>query len=264
MRPFLFAFASVHDVVVFHIQTVRSLRFLAARAHTTNPRRDERNSCNTLINNLANAFLLVYAGLFPIVNPVGGAPIFVGLTEHCTDDQRNALALRVTLNSFFLLLGSLLGGSYVLEFFGITLPIVRVAGGLVVTATGWNLLQAGEQNDTRSDRKPEASIDAFAFYPLTMPITVGPGSIAVAISIGSERPRGADLAYLALLGSAAIAGLVAIAATVYVCYRFAEETVSALGQQGTNVVVRLSAFILMCIGIQIMWSGYSALVHVAS
>src|SRR5579863_7156113 len=96
---------------------------------------------------IANAFMLVYAGLFPIVNPIGGAPIFLGLTRHCTDKERNALALRVTFNSFLLLLGSLLFGSYVFEFFGITLPIVRIAGGLVVATTGWNLLQAKDDED---------------------------------------------------------------------------------------------------------------------
>ena len=147
-----------------------------------------------IVENLINVFLLVYAGLFPIVNPIGGAPIFLGLTRHCSEQERNALALRVTINSFFLLLGSLLAGSYVLEFFGITLPIVRVAGGLIVTATAWNLLQAGDQSDDqRSDHKPVTPTDAF--YPLTMPITVGPGSIAVAITLGSQRPREAHLTY---------------------------------------------------------------------
>lgn len=211
---------------------------------------------------IINAFLLVYAGLFPIINPIGGAPIFLGLTRHSTDDERNALALRITINSFFLLLGSLLAGSYVLEFFGITLPIVRVAGGLVVTATAWSLLQAGDPDGAREDHKLGTPTDSF--YPLTMPITVGPGSIAVAITLGSQRPKEAGLALIALLGGAAIAGLVAIAATIYVCYRFAEGTVGALGEQGTNVVVRLSAFILMCIGIEIIWNGYSALAHIAS
>jgi|SRR5271166_989289 len=216
----------------------------------------------TAVNDLTSAFMLVYAGLFPIVNPVGGAPIFLGLTRRCTDQERNALALRVTLNSFFLLLGSLLVGSYVLEFFGITLPVVRVAGGLVVTTTGWNLLQAGDEgDDEQTARRPV--IPADAFYPLTMPITVGPGSIAVAITLGSQRPRVANLTELALLGGAAVAGLIAIAATIYVCYRFAEGTVGALGEQGTNVLVRLSAFILLCIGIEIIWNGYSALVQVA-
>jgi multiple antibiotic resistance protein len=213
---------------------------------------------------IANAFLLVYAGLFPIVNPIGGAPIFLGLTRHCTEDERNGLALRVTTNSFFLLLGSLLAGSYVLEFFGITLPIVRVAGGLLVTATAWNLLQTGDDIDDNDPgaHKPVKATEAF--YPLTMPITVGPGSIAVAIALGSQRPPEAmSLTRLATVGGAAIGGIVAIAVTIYVCYRFAEGTVGALGEQGTNVVVRLSAFILLCIGIEIIWNGYSALAHVA-
>jgi multiple antibiotic resistance protein len=211
---------------------------------------------------IANTFLLVYAGLFPIINPIGGAPIFLGLTRHCTDTERNALALGVTFNSFFLLLGSLLIGSYVLEFFGITLPIVRVAGGLIVAATGWSLLQASDDfTDDRTAHQPKIPTDAF--YPLTMPITVGPGSIAVAITIGSRRPR-APLPEVAIIAGAALAGVVAIAATIYLCYRFAEGTVGALGESGTNVVVRLSAFILFCIGIEIIWSGYSALAHIAS
>ena len=96
-------------------------------------------------NDIVNSFLLVYAGLFPIVNPIGGAPIFLGLTRHCTDEEREATATRVAMNSFFLLLGSLFIGSHVLEFFGITLPVVRIAGGMVVTAFGWKLLHAGEE-----------------------------------------------------------------------------------------------------------------------
>jgi len=213
-------------------------------------------------SDVTNAFLLVYAGLFPIINPIGNAPIFLGLTRHCAEQERNSLALRVALNSFFLLLGSLLAGSYVLEFFGITLPVVRVAGGLVVAATGWNLLHAQDDlDDDQTVHKPVRPKEAF--YPLTMPITVGPGSIAVAITLGSQRPRIASLTELALLGGAAFAGLVAIVATIYVCYRFAEGTVGALGENGTDVLVRLAAFILLCIGIEIIWNGYSALVHVA-
>jgi len=213
-------------------------------------------------SDVTNAFLLVYAGLFPIINPIGNAPIFLGLTRHCAEQERNSLALRVALNSFFLLLGSLLAGSYVLEFFGITLPVVRVAGGLVVAATGWSLLHAQDDlDDDQTVHKPVRPKEAF--YPLTMPITVGPGSIAVAITLGSQRPRIASLTELALLGGAAFAGLVAIVATIYVCYRFAEGTVGALGENGTDVLVRLAAFILLCIGIEIIWNGYSALVHVA-
>src|SRR5258708_40012536 len=85
------------------------------------------------MNDLTDAFLLTYAGLFPIVNPVGGAPIFLGLTRRCTAPERHALALRGAVNSFFLLLGSLFAGSYVLELFGITLPVVRIGGGMAAT-----------------------------------------------------------------------------------------------------------------------------------
>src|SRR6516225_5476326 len=119
------------------------------------------------VNTIVGAFLLFYAGLFPIVNPIGGAAIFLGLTRHCTDEQRNALALRVAINCFFLLLGSMLIGSYVLDFFGITLPIVRIAGGLVVTVTGWNLLQEEDGENLPSEN---AVRPTEAFYPLTMPI----------------------------------------------------------------------------------------------
>ncbi|HEX4209288.1 MAG TPA: MarC family protein, partial [Candidatus Binataceae bacterium] len=167
------------------------------------------------MNDIVNTFLLVYAGLFPIINPIGGAPIFLGLSRHCTNAERNALAMRVTINSFFLLVGSLLAGSYVLEFFGITLPIVRLAGGLLVIATAWKLLETGDSDDAQNASKTVTPADAF--YPLTMPITVGPGSIAVAITLGSQRPRVSSLTHIALLGGAAGAGLVAIAATIYIC-----------------------------------------------
>jgi len=216
---------------------------------------------------IVNSFLLVYAALFPIVNPVGSAPIFLGLTRGSTEDERNVLARRVAINGFFLLLGSLFVGSHVLEFFGITLPVVRIAGGLVVSAFAWKLLQQGDPLEdaagrpTRAATGPARPIDAF--YPLTMPLTVGPGSISVAITLGSQRPAGPhDLAHLALLGGAALAGLLAIAATIFLCYRFAERIVSALGERGASVLVRLSAFILLCIGIQIIWNGYRALVGI--
>jgi multiple antibiotic resistance protein len=214
-----------------------------------------------VMNYLTNTFLLVYAGLFPIVNPIGGAPIFLGLTASFAEADRNTLARQVAINSALLLAGSMLVGSYVLVFFGITLPVVRVAGGLVVIAYGWRLLQTGvEADDQRSAGARGFVTAADAFYPLTMPLTVGPGSISVAIALGSQRPAGTlDPPQLAMLAGSAVMGIIAIALTVYVCYRFAEPTIGVLGKSGTNVLVRLSAFILLCIGVQILWNGYRAL-----
>ena len=97
-----------------------------------------------------------------------------------------------------------------------------------------------------------------------MPLTIGPGSISVAVTLGSQRPPvEGDFTELAQPALAAVLGLAAIALSIYVCYRFADTIVSVLGKRGTDVVMRLSAFILLCIGIQIMWNGYSSLVHPA-
>src|SRR4051794_4652544 len=163
-----------------------------------------------------NAFLLVYAGLFPILNPVGSAPIFLALTSNCTEDERNALARRVAVNSILLLAGSMFIGSHLLVFFGITLPVVRIAGGMVLIAFGWKLLHNGAGlEDKRSPERAGPWGAIVSFYPLTMPLTVARGSIAVAFARGSQRPAGPlPLSQLALLGAAAIAGIAALSLTV--------------------------------------------------
>jgi multiple antibiotic resistance protein len=211
---------------------------------------------------LSNAFLFVFAGLFPVVNPLGSAPIFLSFTSACTPQQRNQLALGVALNSFWLLLGSMVFGSVILEFFGITLPVVRVAGGMLVTAMGWKMF--GEPGGPKQDagdgaEEPEVIIDSF--YPLTLPLTVGPGAISVALTIGSHRPRGEFNSHAMLIWGSALAGLLAITLAVYVSYRFAMPLVRSLGQGGVNVLIRLSAFILVCIGIQIAWGGLTDLIR---
>jgi multiple antibiotic resistance protein len=211
---------------------------------------------------LSNAFLFVFAGLFPVVNPLGSAPIFLSFTSACTPQQRNQLALGVALNSFWLLLGSMVFGSVILEFFGITLPVVRVAGGMLVTAMGWKMF--GEPGGPKQDagdgaEEPEVIIDSF--YPLTLPLTVGPGAISVALTIGSHRPRGEFNSHAMLIWGSALVGLLAITLAVYVSYRFAVSLVRSLGQGGVNVLIRLSAFILVCIGIQIAWGGLTDLIR---
>src|SRR6478752_4648225 len=158
------------------------------------------------MTDFANAFLLVYAGLFPILNPIGSTPIFLGLTSSCTEAERNALARRVAINSVLLLAGSMFIGTHLLVFFGITLPVVRIAGGLVLIAFGWKLLHGGAELEDQplADAEHSAAVDSF--YPLTMPLTVGPGSMSVAIALGSQWPAGSpELSQLAILGGSAIA-----------------------------------------------------------
>jgi len=211
------------------------------------------------MNAFANAFLLTFAALFPIINPVGNSPIILSMTSGRTAAERAILARRVAIASFFLLLGSMLVGSHVLEFFGISLPVVRIGGGLVVTAFGWRMLNSGVSADAHAPVSGNESKPLDSFYPYTMPLTVGPGSMSVAIALGSQRPNYEDLAHLALISGGALAGILALCITIYICYRFAERTVKRLGPSGTNVLVRLMAFILLCIGIQIIWHGWLGL-----
>jgi multiple antibiotic resistance protein len=207
---------------------------------------------------LIEGVLLVVGALFPIVNPVGGAPVFLAMTGDCSPHVRAALARRVATNAFLLMLGSMLIGTYVLDFFGLSISIVQVAGGVVVCAAGWDLLR---QDSTTLGAPPvsadrPSAIASRAFYPLTLPLTVGPGSISVAITIGANHPR---TVRGALNGTADVIGALIVAASVFVCYRYADRLRHALGESGTSVVVRLSAFILLCIGVQILWNGVSAL-----
>ena len=128
------------------------------------------------LRQIIEGVLLVFAALFPIVNPLGGAPIFVAMTSGLSPPERAALAWQVTVNAFILLLASVATGTYVLEFFGLSVPVVQVGGGLVVSALGWQLLQDPSSIDKAAPEtmRPRRSL---AFYPLTMPLTVGPGSI---------------------------------------------------------------------------------------
>jgi multiple antibiotic resistance protein len=213
------------------------------------------------MSHVLSAFLLTFAGLFPIVNPLESAPFFLSLTSRLHEHERHVLARTVALNGFALLLGSMALGPWLLEFFGIELPVVRIAGGLVVAALGWKLLSEDPADHTAPAGLPERTPRRVgSFYPLTMPLTVGPGSMSVAITIGSRKPAGFPrLSQLAEHASGAVLGVIAIALTIYLAYRFAANLARLLGATGLEVLVRLSAFILMCIGIEIIWSGYSAL-----
>jgi multiple antibiotic resistance protein len=212
------------------------------------------------MSGVVSAFLLTFAGLFPIVNPLESAPFFLGLTAGMSATERRLLARKAAINGFALLLGSMALGPWLLEVFGIELPVVRIAGGLVVTALGWKLLSAEELSEHAvAAGTPGRKIGSF--YPLTMPLTVGPGSMSVAITIGSRKPAGFPLlSQLAEHAIGALGGVLAIGLSIYLAYRFAENIARLLGATGLEVLVRLSAFILMCIGIEIIWNGYSTLI----
>lgn len=203
--------------------------------------------------------ILVVSALFPIVNPLGGSPIFLALTRDYTPHARRLLAQQIAVNSFILLVASVLTGTHVLAFFGISLPVVQVGGGLIVISTGWSLLKQKDEDDRGGAHREMDPQDIFrhAFYPMTLPLTVGPGSISVAITLGANEARRLPQNLRSIL--AAVIGSALIALSVYLCYGFADRLARLLGTTGMSVIMRLSSFLLVCIGVQILWNGASVL-----
>jgi multiple antibiotic resistance protein len=212
---------------------------------------------------LIESVLVTLAALLPIVNPLGSAPIFLAMSADLPAHARRHLATVVARNAFVMLAAAMLVGSYVLAFFGISLPIVRVAGGFVVLGAGWRLLHSGHVDDDKE--RGTTVIDAWerelarrGFYPLTFPLTVGPGSISIAITLGA-RDVG-NPAARAMFVAADMIGIMLITLSIYLSYRFASRLIASLGETGTNVFLRLSAFIMLCVGVSILWGGIVGLV----
>jgi multiple antibiotic resistance protein len=211
------------------------------------------------LTDAVKVLLLIISALFPIVDPVSGSPIYLALTSQYSRETRKALSLRVAINSFFLMIGSYFVGSHVLRFFGVSLPVVQVGGGLIVVAVGWGMLMQKDDAPPDPTKKNIQPQDVFkqAFYPLTLPLTVGPGSISIAITLGANSTHRYGVHILLVL--AAVLATALLAVSIYVCYGYADLLARAVGPTGMTVIIRLSAFLLVCIGVQIMWNGLDAL-----
>jgi multiple antibiotic resistance protein len=214
-----------------------------------------------------STFLMVFAATLPIVNPASGALIFLDLTKHLPVRARRNLARLIAIYSFLVLNGSLYVGAYLLDFFGISIGVLRVAGGIVVAAAGWRFLN----EQTSDDDEPAAAVETApktprvnylsqAFYPLTMPLTTGPGTISVMIALGTSQEAYHSLGQHAAFAIAALAATTLLALLIYISYAFASQIRHVLGNTGTTIALRLSAFILFCIGVQIFWNGLSDLI----
>lgn len=208
------------------------------------------------------ASVLVLAALFPIVNPIGSAAVYLAMVESIDPAIQSKLVRRITLYSFILLFVSMLGGGKILSFFGIALYSVQIGGGFIVAVNGWHLLTKDAQKDRAATPNPEEVLNQ-AFYPYTLPITVGPGSISVAVALGAHLPT--QLHVRSFISpdilAASIIGTLVIALLVYICYHYAHSAAVMLGKSGTTVLMRLSSFISFCIGVQILTSGIRAYIQ---
>lgn len=206
--------------------------------------------------------ILIPITLFPILNPFSITPVFANMLGNVSLETEKRVARQVAINCWCLMMGAIFIGSHVLAMFGISLPIVRIAGGILVAVVAWRMLNNNGQDSAISKQVAKSYSDdisddewkARSFYPISFPLTVGPGTMAVSITLGANTPTGL-VDWTISAGSIMIgAGLTALG--IYFCCRYANTIVRMLGKLGTMVVLRLSAFMLLCIGIQIVWAGF--------
>jgi multiple antibiotic resistance protein len=177
------------------------------------------------------------------------------MTAHLPVERRGVMARKVAIYSLLMMVGALWAGSFVLAFFGVSLAALRIAGGVVVALTAWTLLNTPERHDSnRADHLATGSSDEdIALFPLTMPITAGPGTIAVAVALSASRPKTLDGFAGFFVGQSAAA--VAVALVVWAAYTSTERISRLMGTVGSRIVTRMTAFLLLCIGVQIMTTG---------
>jgi len=216
-----------------------------------------------LLAAFARSVLFVLAGVLPIINPLASAPIFVDLTRGLNDATRAQLARRVGKNAGLLLAGAMLMGSYVLHIFGVSLPVVRIAGGMIVASIAWRMLHAqqvtSEETTSMALSISEERAHIKAFYPLTFPLTCGPGSIAVSIAIGASLHTRSSLPTTLANMAGGLLAAAPLGVLVALTFRYASRLLHRLGETGQIVFLRLMAFMLLCVGVEIVWDGVRAL-----
>lgn len=205
--------------------------------------------------NLYAATIMVFAALVPVLNPFGGAMFFLTLTNGVDPHVRGAMANRVGLYSLIVLLVCLFAGNIILNFFGISIGVLRMAGGIVLFSAGWQALNAPAQDDGAPAGQPKSArvLSTMAFYPFTLPLTTGPGAISVAVALGATPNE--DFGQLA----GTVIGIVLSTLLVWVCYRYCDRITRAVGAAGADALARIFSFILICLGVSTFWTGFTEL-----
>jgi len=206
---------------------------------------------------LASTFLAFFK-LFPILNPPAMSPVFHEITSEVTDSKRNRIAFDVSRYTFFLLVSILLIGGWLLKVLGVSIDMIGIAGGMLLFHTAWSMLNRNDRV-THSERKEIGSLSGKEFFPLTMPMTAGPGAIAVTLAMVPSSNILEKASILHIIGTCM--GIALSAATVWIFYRFSGAFISRLGENGKATIGQISAFLLLAIGIQLTWTSLSNLIR---
>jgi multiple antibiotic resistance protein len=210
-------------------------------------------------------FGLSFSALLPLINPLGSALVFLGLVGPAPSSAYRSLARRVAVNTALFLIVIELLGTALLKFFGISLPVMQLTGGLVLAAIGWTTLNQDEPDaaDERT-KKTElgdaatATLESKVFYPLTFPIPAGPGCIVVMVTLSAHASAKSVFSDVAAHGGIALA-VALLSVAVYVCYAYAPAITARVRPETAHGILRVIAFVLMCIGVQIAWNGAEVL-----
>jgi len=213
------------------------------------------------VGDLSKFFGLAFSALLPLVNPLGGALIFIGIVGTAPPFVYRTLARKIAISTTLFLIAVELVGTAMLKFFGISLPVMQVSGGLVIAGMGFGLLnqqdpapKAKEKEEANLDGSAFESLEQKVFYPLTFPITAGPGCVVVMVTLSAHASlKGALPTILAHLGI--VLAVVLLSVGVYLCYGYAPAITARISPQTAHGILRVIAFVLLCIGVQITWNG---------
>jgi multiple antibiotic resistance protein len=213
---------------------------------------------------LVKFFALAFSALLPLINPLGSALVFLGIVGDAPAKVYRDLARRIAINTTLFLVAIELVGTAILSFFGISLPVVQVSGGIVLAAMGWNLLNQGEPEVKREQEQlGTAKFDAWhqkVFYPFTFPITAGPGTIVVMLTLSAHASiKGVLPDIMAHVGI--ILAVVVLSGCVLLSYSYAPKITTRIPLQTAHGIRRVIAFVLLCIGVQITWNGLESMLR---
>lgn len=197
-------------------------------------------------------FVGTIVGLLPVINPLAAAPTFLAITEGDSAQRRLEQLRKACIYMVAILAAFLIGGTFIMSFFGISIPGMRIAGGLLVAGIGWRMLMEPLQPVEHANAEAKAKPD-ISFSPLAMPMLSGPGSIAVTLGFTSLAHRWWD--YLAI-----VLGIVAVAAISYLTLRAAAKIVRRIGGNGLAALTRIMGFLLVCVGVQFVVNGITTLI----
>lgn len=209
---------------------------------------------------------LVFVGfiaLFPVINPIGSAfivsPYFSGLNR----SERIDAIKRIALYAFAICFFTLLVGHWILQLFGVTIPIIQLAGGTMICKTGWDFLSPPKQKNIKSsigeDENVSQQIESKLFYPITFPLTTGAGTISVLFTLGAHG-AGKNISQYLVNTSAILIAVIAMCFLVFICYINANRLVTYLGTQREKIINSIMAFLIFCVGLQIAVEGITQLI----